>query len=280
MARSRNIKPGFFTNDILCELNPLARLLFSGIWTLADREGRLEDRPKKIKAEVLPYDTVDADSLLGSLETAGFILRYKVNDIAYIQVVNWCKHQNPHIKEGASTIPAPCESGASTMQAPCDTPPKPEQAGLIPDSGFLIPDSLHTSPAELTKCRTGNVSTVVHSKPERLPPCPHQAIIDAYHTVLPELPRVKLLPEKRKTAIAKVWGFALTSKKNDGSRRATTAEEALQWFGEYFERARANDFVMGRGQRSLGHENWESDLDYLLSDKGLKQVIEKTRDRA
>jgi len=35
----------------------LARLLYPGLWMLADREGRLEDRPLRIKAEILPYDT-------------------------------------------------------------------------------------------------------------------------------------------------------------------------------------------------------------------------------
>ena len=39
MSRSRNIKPGFFKNEHLAECQPLARLLFIGLWTLADREG-------------------------------------------------------------------------------------------------------------------------------------------------------------------------------------------------------------------------------------------------
>lgn len=107
MARSRNIKPAFFTNDSLAECQPLARLLFIGLWTIADREGRLEDRPKKIKAEILPYDNIDCDFLLHELHENGFIIRYCADDISYIQVVNFVKHQNPHMKEGESTIPAP-----------------------------------------------------------------------------------------------------------------------------------------------------------------------------
>ena len=47
MARSRNIKPSFFMNEDIIELPYEARLLFIGLWTLADREGRLENRPKK-----------------------------------------------------------------------------------------------------------------------------------------------------------------------------------------------------------------------------------------
>lgn len=68
MARARNIKPGFFANEDLAECDPLARLLFAGLWCLADREGRLEDRPKRIRAELLPYDSCDADELLNQLQ--------------------------------------------------------------------------------------------------------------------------------------------------------------------------------------------------------------------
>lgn len=137
MARARNIKPGFFTNDMLAECTPLARLLFAGLWLHCDREGRMEDRPKKIKAEILPYDTCDADELLRELEKQGFIIRYSHGDRRYIQVTNFGKHQNPHIKEAPSEIPAPGEHSASTVQAP----EVPERAGLNPSSLNLNPES-------------------------------------------------------------------------------------------------------------------------------------------
>jgi DnaD/phage-associated family protein len=107
MARSRNIKPGFFLNDELAECEPLARLLFAGLWCIADREGRLEDRPKRIKAEILPYDDCDIDQLLNQLAQHGFILRYEIDGCQYIQIVNFSKHQNPHYKESESIIPSP-----------------------------------------------------------------------------------------------------------------------------------------------------------------------------
>lgn len=146
MARARNIKPGFFTHDGLAELDALTRLLFIGLWTVADRSGRLEDRPKRIKAEVMPYDNCDMDEMLDSLHRSGFIQRYRVGEVAAIQIVKWDKHQNPHIKESESTIPAPCEHRADTVQAGKSAgmaePPSTEQAGRIPDSGFPLPDSL------------------------------------------------------------------------------------------------------------------------------------------
>jgi hypothetical protein len=107
-------------------------------------------------------------------------------------------------------------------------------------------------------------------------PCPYDSIVDLYHRALPDLPRVRLMPDARQRALRKLWGWILSSSKPDGTRRATTAEEALAWVGSYFERAAANDFLMGRGERSGAHANWRCDLDFLLTDKGMRHVIEKT----
>jgi hypothetical protein len=142
MARARNIKPGFFLNDELAELPPLARILFEGLWCIADREGRLEDKPKRIKAEILPYDDCNVDEFLEALQQRGFILRYEANGGRYVQVINFKKHQNPHQKEPTSIIPAPVLHQKSTVQEqgkhdenPADSP------FLIPDSGSLSTDS-------------------------------------------------------------------------------------------------------------------------------------------
>lgn len=114
MARTRSIKPGFFTNDLLAEVEPLGRLLFAGLWTVADRAGRVLDRPRKLKAELLPYDDCDVDGLLDHLARLGFIDRYVVDGRAVIAVVNWAKHQQPHINEKPSDLPAPILVGESS----------------------------------------------------------------------------------------------------------------------------------------------------------------------
>jgi hypothetical protein len=137
MSRARNIKPGFFKNDQLAECEPLARLLFAGLWCEADREGRLEDRPKRLKADCLPYDDCDIDALLDQLAERGFIVRYSVGNARYIAIPEFGKHQNPHRKETASSIPAPDRDSPRTDPAP----EIPERATLIPDSPSLIPDS-------------------------------------------------------------------------------------------------------------------------------------------
>ncbi len=138
MARARNLKPKFFTNDRLAELPPLVRLLFAGLWCIADREGRLEDRPNRIKVDVLPYDKCNVDKMLQDLHSHEFILRYTSGGTRYIQVLKFSKHQNPHVKESQSTIPAPDSApdkpSAGNGASPVLSPENPERARLIPDS--------------------------------------------------------------------------------------------------------------------------------------------------
>jgi hypothetical protein len=161
MPRARNIKPGFFANEDLAELPFETRLLFIGLWTLADREGRMEDRPKRIKMALFPGDDVNVEKSLSALDRAGFIHRYTVDGGRYIEVCKFLQHQNPHHREVPSTIPKPEASpgldGDGTASKPeadarCkDTKPRagPTSKGgsavLIPDS--LIPDSGGPRPA-------------------------------------------------------------------------------------------------------------------------------------
>jgi len=100
MARSRNIKPGLFKNEILGVEDPLLTILFCGLWCLADKRGRFEDRPLRIKGEIFTYrENIDINQHLADLVRLGFIHRYSVDDKRVIQVINFDKHQNPHHTE-------------------------------------------------------------------------------------------------------------------------------------------------------------------------------------
>ncbi|NKI96627.1 helix-turn-helix domain-containing protein [Rhizobacter sp. SG703] len=119
--------------------------------------------------------------------------------------------------------------------------------------------------------------SLTRPKRPKLPVCPHDEIVDAYHEILPELPRALLMEAKgRKEKISDFWGWVLTSKRSNGTRRAETPEEAIAFIRTYFERARSNDFIMNRGVRSGAHAKWRADLEYVIGDKGRVQVIERT----
>lgn len=157
MARARNIKPALFKNELLGVADPYITLLFQSLWMLADREGRLEDRPLRIKAETFPYrEGLDINGYLTELQRLGFIVRYSVDGDALIQVVNFKKHQAPHKTEKPSELPsveagivAGCGFAETAVNAPLNNGEKTEALPpdllipdlLIPDCPILIPDS-------------------------------------------------------------------------------------------------------------------------------------------
>lgn len=157
MARSRNIKPGFFLNDTLADISPMGRLLFIGLWTIADFKGCVAHSPRKIKAQVLPYDECDVEALLINLEQDRFIRSYVNCGKKYIKIVNFELHQNPHKneREAGSDIPDYDEKSNEINELKHDGT-KPDLIGstraepgfLIPDSLTLIPDSKRESRAK------------------------------------------------------------------------------------------------------------------------------------
>lgn len=108
------LKPDTFLDEDLARVSHAARWLFAALWTLADREGRLEDRPQRIRAQAFPYEpAVDIEALLSELskakESGGtFLTRYESGGVKVIQLTNFAKHQKPHIREAVSILPKPC----------------------------------------------------------------------------------------------------------------------------------------------------------------------------
>lgn len=120
MARIRTIKPEFFTSEDIVELSPLARLLYIALWCEADREGRLEWKPKTFKIRYLPMDDCDIDALLAEITDRGLVVRYTTQgttqsgqtsgtpscqQLGYIPA--FIDHQFINNKEAKSVLPEP-----------------------------------------------------------------------------------------------------------------------------------------------------------------------------
>lgn len=84
---------------------------------LADREGRLEYRPKRWKGELFPYENTDTQALFSELEAVGgLVVKYEVNGSHYVWIPHFLSHQKPHQNESASTIPPyTCDHGAKDL---------------------------------------------------------------------------------------------------------------------------------------------------------------------
>lgn len=104
MARIRTFKPEFFTSEDIVELSPLARLLYMALWCEADREGRLEWKPKTFKIRYLPMDNCDIDALCREILERKLVVLYG-DGLAYIPTFLLHQHINP--RESKSVLPEP-----------------------------------------------------------------------------------------------------------------------------------------------------------------------------
>lgn len=120
MARARNIKPGFFQNEVLAELPCADRLFFIGLWTVADFKGCIEYRPKRLKVAIMPYeDNFSVEESVARLNKSGFVRIYSVlspiksePSQRYLKIANFEIHQRPHKNEIASGTSLPDEDEA------------------------------------------------------------------------------------------------------------------------------------------------------------------------
>jgi hypothetical protein len=107
MARIRTIKPEFWQDEKLAQLDPLTRLVFIGLFSIADDAGRLVDNLKHIDGFLFPETEDSARDSLVILASLSRILRYtSASGQRLVQVVNWSRHQkvdNPN----KYTLPAP-----------------------------------------------------------------------------------------------------------------------------------------------------------------------------
>ena len=104
--KSRTLRPQFFTSEQVASVSCPARLCFAGLWCLADRDGRLEDKPNQIRIHLFPYDAkLNVDKLLGELQSANLICRYECDGVKVVGIPTFIEHQPVHPNEQKSRLP-------------------------------------------------------------------------------------------------------------------------------------------------------------------------------
>ncbi|HED2345306.1 TPA: hypothetical protein R4Y01_005535 [Serratia marcescens] len=106
MARIRTVKPEFWTDEKVVECSIPARLLFIGLFNFANDKGCLERSPRRIKMQVFPADSMDCEPLLQELITHGLLTEYSVNDVQYLHISGFLKHQKIN-RPSQTNIPVP-----------------------------------------------------------------------------------------------------------------------------------------------------------------------------
>jgi hypothetical protein len=98
LARIRTIKPQFWTDEKIGKLPLGARLLFIGLWNLADDEGIVLWNASYFKGQIFPYDTrirmSDINRWMGDITSLKLVACYvDVQRNTYGFVSTWHKHQ-------------------------------------------------------------------------------------------------------------------------------------------------------------------------------------------
>lgn len=132
--RARTVRPGHCDDESLFDLPLIVRHLYLLLPMLADRAGRLEDRPRWIKAKLLRADSCNVNRALRLLEAAGKLIRYEVDGRRYLQLTDFAVDQRPHPKEAPSLIPPPPAAADPTMLSLVRIDPAGLEAGLKDDS--------------------------------------------------------------------------------------------------------------------------------------------------
>lgn len=135
--RSRLLKPGFFTNEDLAECEPLARILYAGLWCFANKNGCFEWRPLKIKAEILPYEDNGVENLLEQLLECSLIESYMFDGKKYGFIPTFLEHQSPHKNEAKSSIPIPEHFSTKLHEINIPNRNRNKNKNIIYDEQFL-----------------------------------------------------------------------------------------------------------------------------------------------
>jgi hypothetical protein len=252
--RIRSVKPEFWQDERLARLPHVTRLLFIGLWGIADDEGRLRGNPLFIRAQVFPYEPhADVETALAELENAGLIVRYEADSEAFVWVRNFRKHQKIDTRL-KSKLPAPPKS-ASEKKKPA---PHADSRQLHADSaGDSTPVHADFSPigAGSREQVTGNREQVADAPPLLAEPAESPSSLQVIWNLEAheDLPRWQENPPDRKRA-----------EKARLKERPSIPEWRL-----IVRRISASSFCRGHNERG-----WKASPDWLLKPGTAAKVLE------
>ncbi|MFC0666218.1 replication protein [Azotobacter chroococcum] len=156
-----------------------------------------------------------------------------------------------------------------------DKKAKPETTLSVKSDTSLVSFPTHIKDSKDINSLTGVVDAerqpeqqpaeVPEAKPVRqkssMPACPHQAIVDLYHEILPELPAVAILNDTRKRHLQSRW-------------RENAVHRDLDFWREYFGMVKASAFLTGKVAGRMGAKPFRASFDWLINASNFVKVVE------
>ena len=178
MARKRMIDPSIWINEDFGTLTNLAKLVFIGLFSMADDEGRGKASPAYIKAVLFPYNddlrVADIEKALSEISSKMSVIFYSCDENKYYTLTSWNKWQKID-KPSDSSIPAYEEDNKDFRLLFDEHSTKPRRA-ISPN---IKEDNIKEKEYKRNKIK------------------------DIYNKNCPNLPQVQKLTEKREKAIDK-----------------------------------------------------------------------------
>jgi hypothetical protein len=92
-------------------------------------------------------------------------------------------------------------------------------------------------------------------------PCPYNQILDLYHEILAELPRVRKFTEHRRKMLSARWNEKAKSERGLYS-------DTLEFWEGFFKYISQSDFLMGR------KTDWRANFEWIVKKKNFNNIIE------
>ena len=209
MARKRMIDPNIWQSEDFSKLSTLGKLVFIGLFSLADDEGRGRCNPVYLKSTLFPYEegirSADIDKTLSEISSNMSVIFYSCDGSSYYSLLSWNTFQKID-RPSESKIP---EYDENTMQRLFVDNSSNVRRGVSPNKN-RIEDNKNIKEKEEKRNR----------------------IIDIYNTTCTNLSKTQKLTDKRKKSI-----------------EAFLKEFSIEQFESICKIANVSDFLTGKNDR-------------------------------
>lgn len=209
MARKRMIDPNIWQSEDFGCLSDLAKLVFIGLFSLADDEGRGRCNPIYLKSILFPYKenlrSADIEKTLSEISSKMSVIFYLCDEKQYYSLCNWNTWQK---------IDRPTDSKIPAFDENDETIRRIFDEGSTMSSRGLVPNRI-----EKNKKR-------IEQEENR------KRIVEVYNLYCTNLPQVQKLTDKREKAIDKFL-----------------KEFSVEQFEEICKKANDSDFLIGKNDR-------------------------------
>lgn len=111
-----------------------------------------------------------------------------------------------------------------------------------------------------------------HEPPKWVSSCPVEKIVDAYHRLMPDNPKCKVISNSRRGSIKARWHEA--AKLSCQPFGYSTTEDGIAAWERFFTICAESHFLTGRATPQPGRPPFFADIDFLMSPRGFAGCLE------